>query len=778
MLRYFRTEGSEFTVVNASDVEFRPTIPNADPPYNLRGRELRRAIWLVQRCPELAYMLKSFDRESALLGSLQVNPKHIAIIRRGNGWVLEPAVVEAWATLESHLLCVTDTLLQHAANRDEYCFPFDAYWPNPTECGYKRQWQDEQAARSAAYRSLDACRVLVARCSMAIALASPDLHDSPPRWTLILLQNDILARWVEHFQTSIIPDFSPGLRVGAYISPADNEAGTKWIRHVPCMVQANLPVYIFWPKNGRDEILAKHPFLRQYLPVSELIVDVPDASGENCFAWKRFAVVTASSHSPSGPMAGAMQDSANIPHGPGQRAGECALEFFARREAANRTLELKETDAQRQSRVARAAAASSFARPIGRARATVFLWTTIGDHDPTVPEEWFELDYREVLGHRRVAETWDLYPQVHKRYDPFRNEWDICPHLAPQIEPRMMGDDEDDDDDTPGADLSAHVPSQPPRTPSSLSDSFARDLNRVLEEISVGFHPMLEPLHVVASKAYGLAAQEVEDPSLPYEKYSAITIAKKLGFYVEDEPTHRGLYRRLSALVASLETSQASPWASGCVWDLTSTSYDYVLYWPHPSMQVNRVSLNRSLWYRITYQYERQDGEPWTLVVNFGATVLELYRHHEIATTRDAARFLVKRGMPFHTIVPLSPRSSEAILEGRPEGLGIRPAGYVFTPDDYRVYVHRVQSLLSRPKARAALLLGGIVWRIAMEVLGEDAAELACAGPSTEAYQCGSTFRPQRGDDWVDDALSPEELALISGVYLLYDGMSRVMTGR
>ena len=151
MLRYFRTEGSEFTVVNASDVEFRPTIPNADPPYNLRGRELRRAIWLVERCPELAYMLKSFDRESALLASLQVNPKHIAIIRQGSRWVLDPAVVEAWAMLESHLLRVTDTLLQHVANRNEYCFPFDAYWLNPTECGYKQRWADQQAARSAAY---------------------------------------------------------------------------------------------------------------------------------------------------------------------------------------------------------------------------------------------------------------------------------------------------------------------------------------------------------------------------------------------------------------------------------------------------------------------------------------------------------------------------------------------------------------------------------------------------------------------------------------------------
>ena len=38
--------------------------------------------------------------------------------------------------------------------------------------------------------------MLLALCSMAIVLASPDLNEFPARWTLILLQNDILPRWV------------------------------------------------------------------------------------------------------------------------------------------------------------------------------------------------------------------------------------------------------------------------------------------------------------------------------------------------------------------------------------------------------------------------------------------------------------------------------------------------------------------------------------------------------------------------------------------------------
>ena len=65
-------------------------------------------------------------------------------------------------------------------------------------------------------------------------------------------------------------DFSPGLRVGAFVCPWDGDFRTEWMDHVPCMIKANIPVYVHWPAPGAEgtwgEIVSCHPFLRLYLP--------------------------------------------------------------------------------------------------------------------------------------------------------------------------------------------------------------------------------------------------------------------------------------------------------------------------------------------------------------------------------------------------------------------------------------------------------------------------------------------------------------------------------
>ena len=73
-MKYFWYNGTLYTAINPSDVDSLPGIPNSDPVYNLKGRELRHAIWVTERCPELAYMVRSYDSESAFLSRLQVDP--------------------------------------------------------------------------------------------------------------------------------------------------------------------------------------------------------------------------------------------------------------------------------------------------------------------------------------------------------------------------------------------------------------------------------------------------------------------------------------------------------------------------------------------------------------------------------------------------------------------------------------------------------------------------------------------------------------------------------
>ncbi|KAF8177828.1 hypothetical protein BJ912DRAFT_856650 [Pholiota molesta] len=80
------------------------------------------------------------------------------------------------------------------------------------------------------------------------------------------------------------------------------------------------------------------------------------------------------------------------------------------------------------------------------------------------------------------------------------------------------------------------------------------------------------------------------------------------------------------------------------------------------------------------------------------------------------------------------------------------------------------KSLLSSPRGRAAILMGGIVGRIAKEYISVDA---VLHGPSIEitTHRVGY-FGPSAGGDrrYCDDELTEHEIAVICGTYTMYTG--------
>ena len=73
-----------------------------------------------------------------------------------------------------------------------------------------------------------------------------------------------------------------------------------------------------------------------------------------------------------------------------------------------------------------------------------------------------------------------------------------------------------------------------------------------------------------------------------------------------------------------------------------------------------------------------------------------------------------------------------------------------------------------KPWARAAILHGGVVWRIALELLGSDAIGRTTAGPSEECHVYGHKFlAPSRQDLLYNDQLMLDELPVICGVYCI-----------
>ena len=95
----------------------------------------------------------------------------------------------------------------------------------------------------------------------------------------------------------------------------------------------------------------------------------------------------------------------------------------------------------------------------------------------------------------------------------------------------------------------------------------------------------------------------------------------------------------------------------------------------------------------------------------------------------------------------------------------VRLPGYKFTEDDYFAYKQQRAALLSDPRvARAALLRGGIVWRLAVATLSFDD---VLEGPTSTAtlQRRGMVIRTIWLTCVSDDGLSQRELDIICGLY-------------
>ena len=277
---FFAYEGYKYTVVNPSSVEALPGIAIEDPETNLTCKDMRKAIWALAKVPEMAYMLKRHSVESAFMSRLDCETENLPIVKHKQGYVLREDVRTSWQRLEAIFVPITSILMDTQRRSPEGNISWMTHWSLPSEFEYLKVHRTGLSARIAAARSRDACVLLLARCSMAIALCDHP-GNGPPHW-LRPLQGRVPSAWIDILQQSVVADFSPGLRAGAYI---DLTGKTAWVHHVPCMIRANLPVYICWNED-RKKIASMYPFLVQYMPpITEITQVEAESPSRLQFRW-------------------------------------------------------------------------------------------------------------------------------------------------------------------------------------------------------------------------------------------------------------------------------------------------------------------------------------------------------------------------------------------------------------------------------------------------------------------------------------------------------------
>jgi hypothetical protein len=444
--------------------------------------------------------------------------------------------------------------------------------------------------------------------------------------------------------------------------------------------------------------------------------------------------------------------------------------FFEKRQARNELLKTQETPKQRQARESR-----EKNPPVKRTK--VFLWTR---------EENGEYR-RESFYQSENGMHLDSYGKNQKIYDAFSNEWDCCEEFGVISPDEYLDDDAIDDE----------FPMMPP--PSAVVGDQAMGHDTPLANSPVPVSAQLAPaveersFTIVRPAEMNFDWEGLETSQLLYEIYGFVhplPLPTEPSSLTENERSLLsaivGLQRNDSDFFKSpvasfalefLELLGGSKTPKNATWDIANG---------------NRLSISGSGLFRRMRVIERTDnpgqGENW-FIFDFKETatvpwmvavpnVIDAFFVCRLDRPRargsplsdfEIARELLNHGIQFSTLLPVKPLPR---LIGPVITVPVRLPGYKFTQDDYNAYEQQRAALLSDPRvARAALLRGGIVWRLAVATLSFDD---VLEGPTTAATLQRRGIIVKTGDDSTDlcdDGLSQLELDIICGLHHCYTGM-------
>jgi hypothetical protein len=457
-----------------------------------------------------------------------------------------------------------------------------------------------------------------------------------------------------------------------------------------------------------------------------------------------------------------------------QRYGETWQAFFEREARRHARMESFETPEERQARLARQRDSENFPSP-GRRGPRVFRWEEIDDFLMRVP-----------VSRNEVDSIWEDYARSQMRYNAFDREWDLCR----EFDPDGVAPIDIDDDDDHQSELEEMYGSRSQMEDGELAEPTLAASERVLDiqppeqwiqgiprTLSISHSAESAPvfseslLDIVSSR-YGFDWDPSTVGGHIFEPIDAIW--KKYGTIVLQDttsPVNREYKGPISSFIKNLLEKDLMS-LPRLHWDLFKMSWTPLRDRMDDYFAVNQNDLEGKIVYTLTPQPHVENRCDWVLTVHSATTVLQCIR--SATSTSDAARYLLQRGVMFNTFLPRA--ILEARLPTRPcltlphhIGLGERREGYVPGAADYEAYENARDAFLRSPRGRAALLKGGIVWRLAMEFLEPG---LVLAGPSDDALVCGQSFRPIAGNpDYYDDYLKPDELDLICGVYQVRTGI-------
>lgn len=676
-----------------------------------------------------------------------------------NIFSLPDTIISEWSLLENALLDVGDHSL--ATHPKSSSIP-TITWPRcPHEYGYRRTHRSPIIVLRSAMRSQEAFHSLCAVVTFILSLwTKPDgLVTAPFRsafWGLANRFNAPIHRsWLDRFSQTQVCNITLGVRPGCFINPYTSCWG-PWLVN---FVRAGVQVWVVWGQDVIDRApsLSIQPsmFYQNFLPPLEVIKSAQSLFRKNqasklpspfvsaLEATVSFAIHPSTSSAPyvvsQNPPSPAEPPSP--PSNSRQHRGETLAEFLARLAEGKKRREASETLSETQSRRDREISATQK----GYSKfCTVFQWEETQGHHLRV-----KVDRSEVPG------LWNDYPSSRRVYHSHIDEWDLCPPIPPFSETLTQQDlveIQRYDDEVAASD-------DAPATLKAPLDQFAFQHSGQVDELASTV-PSSQAIslkfnivdHLRDRYGYDVYRQPTWTPNLHGEPVADVVTAKRR-FLFDSSPHHATLVPAIENFCNVLVNKNIQVRNLPLGWDLSRL---------HLQIAGLRLSLgtdvNDARMYTISSTTVEQGH--WVICLQDPTTVLQIYRNRW--TTLDSiVHELVSRGIPFNTGVPdpIYPKIVENAEVYVSKGLGLRPANYRPRSDDYNAYVSARTDIFRSHLGRAALLKGGLVARLARDLVG---ASDVLSGPEPSTSEIVGTVD---GVQLVDDRLSDYLLDVISGVY-------------
>lgn len=529
-------------------------------------------------------------------------------------------------------------------------------------------------------------------------------------------------------------------RVGAIVDatlPADASCRTQWYKNLE-LITREFPCLPIWIDYGTDDTL-KYPleFAEANKPPSPII----------WLANEKFKQDQQDQ---------IMQEAVRFPD---------VFEWIADTRVERDNVMLLESNLQREQRELREAAHADHPIP-GPRGPKVFLW------EYTEHREWLRY---QILNHREefIQQLWSTTTPAMRVYNSIHHEWEVCYELDPTWNSPSSGSSTADAEEFP--------PFYDNTEQLEIDDAaYLEAVRNLLNDggrMDVDVQLLMETdLVTILQQRYCLRLVPGYTGSLYLHANGRLSwdkCLKTLRLATNPLPTVAlHIQAAASDIVTSLHQNRIPPTMA---FDLGPRSlYEYHAFYAtsitsqwrsREHMRCGVYAVDHEDVFRIDSSVVDAVQETWLLIAHDAIDVAHAIRIADSTPNfeyrYDVARYFVRNGISFRTLAHATASATyRNDMYLHQFGLGLRPFNYVFSYVDYVAYETERNRLLNGPAGRAALMAGGILWRLAVQVVGE---EHVLFGPThTSQTQVLATLE---GMDFVDDVLTPDEIDIICGTY-------------